>query len=100
MLIGMEITRHDGPERGRYEARVEGHPDVAKLTYTKAGDATLIADHTGVPEALRGQRIAQALVERLVRDARDEGTKIVPRCSYVKAQFDRHPEWSDLLAAG
>ena len=26
------------------------------------------------------------------------GTKIVPLCSYVVAQFRRHPEWSGLLA--
>jgi len=47
---------------------------------------------------MRGQGVATALVERLVADARREGFRIVPLCPFVKAQFDRHPEWSDLRA--
>ena len=48
---------------------------------------------------MRGQGVAQVLVEALVADAREQGFKIVPQCSYVEAQFRRHPEWADLLAA-
>ena len=51
-----------------------------------------------VPPALRGQGIAARLVEALIEDARSEGFKIIPTCSYVAAQFDRHPEWADLRA--
>ena len=48
---------------------------------------------------MRGQGIASALVEQLIADARREGFKIVPHCPFVAAQFDRHPEWSDLRAS-
>jgi predicted GNAT family acetyltransferase len=47
---------------------------------------------------MRGQGVAQVLVEALVADARAQGFKIVPQCSYVAALFRRHPEWADLLA--
>jgi predicted GNAT family acetyltransferase len=93
----MEITRHDEATRGRYEARVDGHDEAAELTFSKLGEKTLIADHTGVPESLRGQGVGQALVERLVADAREQGFKIVPLCPFVKAQYGRHPEWSDVM---
>jgi predicted GNAT family acetyltransferase len=41
--------------------------------------------------------VAARLVEALVADARTEGFKIEPKCSYVAASFTRHPEWGDLL---
>ena len=40
----------------------------------------------------------QALVRRLIADARERDLLIVPACSYVRAQFDRHPDWADLRA--
>jgi hypothetical protein len=46
---------------------------------------------------MRGTGAAKALVERLISDARAEGFKIVPLCPYVKSQYDRHPEWSDVM---
>ena len=71
--------------------------DEGELTFSKLGENTLIADHTGVPESLRGQGVGKALVERLVADAREQGFKIVPLCPFVKAQYGRHPEWSDVM---
>ena len=57
-----------------------------------------IADHTGVPDALRGEGRGEALVEHLVRDARDSGFKIVPLCPFVNAQRRKHPEWADAFS--
>ena len=76
------------------------HPEAgrpAELTWRALGPLR-IADHTFVPPEMRGRGVAQQLVEALVADARQEGFKIVPECSYVAALFRRHPEWSDLLA--
>jgi predicted GNAT family acetyltransferase len=58
---------------------------------------SVIADHTGVPEALKGRGVGQALVEALVADARAQGFTIVPLCPFVRAQYARHPEWSDVM---
>lgn len=59
-------------------------------------DTRVLADHTLTPVPLRGRGIAGALVERLVADARREGFRIVPQCPYVLAQFEGHPDWSDV----
>ena len=83
--------------RGRYEARVPGKDASGELTYRKLGPDAVVAEHTGVPQALRGNGIATALVERLVDDAKKEGFRIVPACPFVKALFDKHPEWAPLL---
>lgn len=91
------ITLEEHGGWGRYVYRVNGME--AEMTFTRTVSGALVIDHTGVPRPLEGQGIAAALVLKAVADARAEGRKIVPLCSYVVAQFRRHPEWSDLLNA-
>lgn len=93
------ITRETGSGRGRYSARVEGRAETAELTISIASPTLVIADHTGVPDALRGLGVGQALVARLVADARAEGFRILPLCPFVNGQRGRHPEWADVFAA-
>jgi len=94
---GHIVEREENGASGRYVIHLEG-TDEAEMTYRRQGADTLIVDHTGTPPAYRGQGIAQLLVDRLIADARTEQLRIVPLCSYVAAQFRRHPEWADLLA--
>ena len=89
------IEREDGPSKGRYVIRIDGHE--AEMTYTKVGSRQVIIDHTGVPDALRGKSLGPALVKRGVEVARTEGKKIIPLCPFAKAQIARHPEWQDVL---
>ena len=96
-MEGTVITRHDQGARGEYHAAVRGSEAIGRLTYERRGDV-LVADHTFVPPEARGRGIAERLVEALIEDARKEGNRIVPQCSYVEAQFRRHPEWADLRA--
>ena len=93
------ITHSQSESRGRYEARVEGVAGSGELTYTRVSPTKIIADHTGVDDSLRGTGVARALVDRLVADARRDGIRIVPQCSYVLAQFRRNPDWSDVMTA-
>ena len=96
-MEGTVITRHDQGARGEYHAAVPGSEAIGRLTYQRRGDV-LVADHTLVPPEIGGQGVAARLVEALIADARKEGNKIVPQCSYVEAQFRRHPDWADLRA--
>ncbi|MGE0255753.1 MAG: GNAT family N-acetyltransferase [Alphaproteobacteria bacterium] len=89
------IAREEGPTKGRYVARLDGAE--AEMTYSRAGAATIIIDHTGVPDALRGRGVGDALVLRAVEDARAEGRAIIPLCPFAKSRFARHPEWADVL---
>lgn len=96
-IEGLEITHEGNAAHGEYRATVPGSDAVGRLTWKARGGAR-IAEHTLVPPEIGGQGVAAALVDALVRDAREDGFKIVPQCSYVEAQFRRHPEWADLLA--
>ncbi|WP_420328356.1 GNAT family N-acetyltransferase [Mameliella sp.] len=94
----MNIHHQATDTKGRYSFATDGGPE-AELTYSKAGDHMIIIDHTGVPDAYRGQGIGLALVERAITDARSAGKKVLPLCPYAAAQFKRHPEWADVLSS-
>lgn len=91
------ITRHGGGDAGEYRAHVEGSQHIGRLTWVRRG-ANRVAEHTLVPSEIGGRGVAARLVEALVADARAEGFRIVPTCSYVAAAFDRHPDWESLRA--
>jgi predicted GNAT family acetyltransferase len=91
------ITREDHPTRGRYVARLDGIDAEAELTFSRASEKLIIADHTGVPDAFRGQGVGRALVMRMVEDARAQGFKIFALCPYVNAERKKHPEWADVF---
>ena len=91
-----DIAREVEGAKGRYVVSVDGHE--AELTYSVASPTLVIADHTGVPEAIRGTGAGLKLVERLVADARAEGFKIMPLCPFVNRARSKHPEWADVFA--
>lgn len=93
----IEIIRRDRVTHGEYIAQTEDGSHAGKLTWTLRGEAR-DAEHTIVPPEMRGRGVAGKLVDALIRDARREGFAIVPTCSYVAKQFERHPEWEDLRA--
>jgi uncharacterized protein len=58
----------------------------------------IVLTHTFVPPELRGRGIAEKLVRAALDDARRQGRKVVPQCSYVAAFIERHPEFQALVA--
>ncbi len=92
-----EIVHDANNSSGRYTIQLA--PDtIAELSYHRVGDDLISIDHTRVPEAFRGRKIAEKLLLRAITDAREDRVRVIPVCSYVDAQFRRHPEWGDLLA--
>ncbi len=79
-------------EQGR-RYYVELNGQVAEATYTEAADGTRSFDHTYVPDALRGQGIAEQLVRHALDDTIRSGHRVLPVCSYVKRFVERHPEY-------
>ncbi|MEQ8448122.1 MAG: GNAT family N-acetyltransferase [Nitratireductor sp.] len=83
---------------GHYVVAMPNGED-ARLTWRHLGEGVIDANHTFVPVAYREQGIAEAMVERLVADARAAGRTIVPSCWFVADEFKRHqPDWDDVLA--
>jgi predicted GNAT family acetyltransferase len=93
----LTVEREDSPGHGRYVIRLPGDLE-AEMTFRKIGSDTIAIDHTYTPPEFRGRNIAAMLMERSIADARRDGVKIRPLCSYAVVQFRRHREWDDLLA--
>ncbi len=64
----------------------------AHMMYKEIDDNTLDYYHTYVPNELRGQKIAQKIVNEAVKFALSENKKIIPSCSYVQIYLQRHKE--------
>lgn len=91
-----EIEREDRPSGGVYRVSIDGR--IAEMTFSRASDRLIIIDHTEVPEALRGRRVGNILLERAIADARATGARIFPLCPFAAAQFRRHAEYQDVLS--
>lgn len=97
-MAEVTITHHHKGDRGRYVARVAGSEHTGHLDWEARGEDVRVATHTIVPPPIGGQGVAAKLVEALVADAREQGFKVDPRCSYVDAAFRRHRDWAELRA--
>ncbi|WP_121060478.1 GNAT family N-acetyltransferase [Chachezhania antarctica] len=95
-MSDIQITREESETKGRFVTVIDGHE--AELTYSKTSPTMIIADHTGVPDALGGRGVGTALVNELVAYARETGIKVVPLCPFVKAQAGKHDDWADVFA--
>lgn len=94
----VSITHNTHGDGGKYVAHIEGESATGHLEWEPRGEDVRVATHTIVPREIGGRGIAGLLVDRLIADARAEGFRIVPQCSYVAKKFAENPDWADLKA--
>jgi len=70
---------------------------LAIITYVPSGENRITVDHTYVSDQLAGQGVGKLLLKSLAEWARRENKKIIPQCSFVKAQMEKNKEYHDLL---
>lgn len=80
-------------ERHRFELQIEGHIAYEEYFHIPQG---LVFAHTIVPPELGGRGIASRLVQHALAWAREQGLKVRPDCSFVRAYMDKHPEYADM----
>lgn len=69
-----------------------------EITFQRQHDNIIIADHTYVDPALRGQGIAAKLLAALAEYARSHRLKIRAQCSYVARTFAHSDHYQDVNA--
>ncbi|CAD0008279.1 GNAT family N-acetyltransferase [Flavobacterium salmonis] len=92
----MEIQQINDTRKGYFEA-IEDGKQAGKMTYTWAGDAKLIIDHTEVNEEFNGKGVGKKLVMATVEYARTNNLKIIPLCPFAKSVFDKTEDIHDVL---
>ena len=78
--MNSDFTVRRNPAASSYEADIDGHLAVAEYLLE---DDRMIFTHTFVPPELRGRGVAEKLVRTALEEARQEGRRVVPQCSYV-----------------
>jgi predicted GNAT family acetyltransferase len=85
----------DNPTEQRYEARLDGVV-VGISEYRQAG-ARRIVFHTEVAPEHEGTGIGGRLARGVLDDIRARGLRLTPRCPFIAAYLERHPEFADLV---
>jgi predicted GNAT family acetyltransferase len=70
---------------------MDGEEQLAEMAIAIV-NGDMIVYHTEVSPKAEGQGLAKKLLETMVSYARTHQLKVVPLCSFVHAQFKRHPQ--------
>jgi len=92
-----DITIVDNPDERRYEAFVDG-AFAGMAVYQRRADRIVFL-HTEVDDAFEGHGVGGQLARFALDDARERHLGVVPRCPFIRAYIERHPEYQDLVAA-
>ena len=84
----------DNKDQSRFELEEDGF--LAWAEY-RIRDGSYVIPHVEADPPLRGTGAAGRLMQQIVDHARANQLVIVPRCSYARIWFQRHPDAADVL---
>ena len=86
-------VKHDSKNE-RFIANIDG--EEAYASYSLHDDVLKLYS-TFTPHHLRGQGIAETIVEHVFNYARENNLKVEPACSYVQTFLAHNKEFNDLV---
>jgi predicted GNAT family acetyltransferase len=89
------IDVRDNPDANRYELLVDGELAGAADYRDRAGRRIFV--HTVVDPAFAGRGLGNRLAKGALDDAMARGMRVVPRCPFIRAWLERHPEYRNRL---
>ncbi|BCJ57350.1 GNAT family N-acetyltransferase [Micromonospora endophytica] len=87
----------DDPANRRFEILVDDA--LAGFTQYVPRDDVLIFTHTEVDPGFQNRGVGSALMRGTLDKVRAQGQRVVPRCPFMAAFIDRHPEYADLVTS-
>jgi uncharacterized protein len=92
----MEILLKEESTKGFAMAR-ENNKRAGIMTYSIAGAALIIIDHTEVEPAYNGKGVGKQMLCKIVEMARDKNMKIIPLCPFAASMFKKSEDIKDVL---
>jgi predicted GNAT family acetyltransferase len=89
------IDVRDNPDANRYELLVDGELAGVADYRDRAGRRIFV--HTVVDQAFAGRGLGNRLAKGALDDAVARGMRVVPRCPFIRAWLERHPEYRNRL---
>jgi predicted GNAT family acetyltransferase len=91
--VTVRVTDH--PDQARYEAWLGD--ELAGFSAYRLTRGQITFTHTEVGDAYEGQGIGGALARYALDDARERGLAVDPRCPFIAAWIEKHPDYADLV---
>jgi uncharacterized protein len=91
----MEVQHKKRENKGMFYVQENGEI-LARMTYLQIDREKLIVEHTEVDDEIRHENVGYQMLQTAVQYARKHHLKIVPMCPFVKAVFDKKPEYNDV----
>ena len=89
------VHHTESGSHGRFSIEEDGR-QLGELTYSRAGDALVILDHTAVSPEARGTGAGRTLVAAAVAWARETGTRLMPLCPFARSVFEKDASLADV----
>ena len=83
---------------GQHRFEVASDGEFAGFLNYKLRDGEIELSHTEVLPAFSGKGIGGALAKGALEDARKQGRKVVPSCSFIAGYLKKHPGELDLVS--
>lgn len=85
-------------EQNRIYSQDKNGKLIAEVTFPKVDESTVDIDHTFVDSSLRGQGVADVIMNAAVSKIEAAGLKTKTSCPYAEKWFKSHPEKAEILA--
>ena len=86
-----DLETVDNPDRRRWEVRAGGK--VIAFAEYRIQPGRIVFTHTVVEPEQEGRGVGSRLARTVLDDAVARGLRISPRCPFIRAYIERHPEY-------
>lgn len=90
------IKVEDNGKKGRFTIHQDDEL-AGEMTFTWAGEARFIIDHTSVEDKFEGEGLGKDLKINAVEFAREKNVKIIPLCTFAKSVIHKNKNLQDVI---